>query len=989
MIKTLLQTILIFIPFLVSPTNSQDENFKNWRDCSSQIFCNRYRQLSKYIVREKHGDSPFKYDLDPNSVNIVNNQLEGKLSLRGRSQFIAKNLGIKLRLFNHGILHVQLTDDYEGELSGKLSGYEDPKIANQFTDQNRQLKEQIQPQERFKISDFDGVQWDQLEDPQDYEVARDYRKFIISSKDKSDKISYEIKTKPFRIRVIVNGQRTMEVNSNDLLYFENRSTEIKIRDNEDIKHSDPILQPFINTLDQYTQDQQFSLKKQLEGPDFDFKESIGLSFTMNSQYLFGLPERADNLLLKQTEDEQPYRLYNLDIADHEPYNKRNLYGSIPYMTSHTDQFDTSIVWMNAAETYVDIFNGNGDSNLGNSDFEERLVTFQSESGMMEFFLFSNSIQSGGPKYTSYKLSLITGFAPLPPYFSLGFHYSKWQKINTYQMIDTIQKFNEHEMPVDVLWMDIDFGNIQELIDVVEKEDKRLTVITDPHIKVDNDYFVYKEGMEKLVGIDHDDYDINGVFIRNKDMQAFEGECWPGNSVWVDFLNDKASDFWKSLYSFDKFIHTNKLFNYWIDMNEPSVFNAHEMTMPKDNIHIDQNNRFIQHKDIHNAYGLLMAKSTYQGSIERIEDQNQRPFMLSRSVFFGSQKYGAKWTGDNQASQEFMKLSVQMCLQLSISGVPFCGADIGGFFGEQSQEGYLRWFQNALFQPFFRAHSHIETVNREPWDQGEFTPMIKEALTLRQSFLPYIYYTFYESTTLGHPLMRPMWMEYPSDPYTFGLDTQYMFGNSILVGMTKTYENICEVYLPQSHDWYDGSTQLKVDKTLELTSIPRRINEYCIFMKAGSIIPRKYQIETSAIKSLKNAYTLDIYPSFDNGTASGFIYSDDGDSFNHKTSKEFNLVEFKLHSDYSLEIVHHNLGYKNSKHPLIIDYIKIRNIKEKPKQIMVKNDDGFEIIYNQDIQYNQKLQILVIKDIKINVLSNDAGIVLMVFMDHSDRPQSQN
>jgi alpha 1,3-glucosidase len=79
---------------------------------------------------------------------------------------------------------------------------------------------------------------------------------------------------------------------------------------------------------------------------------------MHSQYLYGLPERADNFLLKTTENDNPYRLYNLDIFQHEPYNKQNLYGSVPYLTAHSNEFDTAIAWMNSAETFVDILNGN-------------------------------------------------------------------------------------------------------------------------------------------------------------------------------------------------------------------------------------------------------------------------------------------------------------------------------------------------------------------------------------------------------------------------------------------------------------------------------------------------------------------------------------------------------------------------------------------------------------------------------------------------------
>jgi len=70
--------------------------------------------------------------------------------------------------------------------------------------------------------------------------------------------------------------------------------------------------------------------------------------------LYGLPERADVALLKNTDIDEPYRLYNLDIFKHRPYDKQNLYGSVPYLTAHHEDYDVSIVWMNSAETFVDI-----------------------------------------------------------------------------------------------------------------------------------------------------------------------------------------------------------------------------------------------------------------------------------------------------------------------------------------------------------------------------------------------------------------------------------------------------------------------------------------------------------------------------------------------------------------------------------------------------------------------------------------------------------
>jgi len=50
----------------------------------------------------------------------------------------------------------------------------------------------------------------------------------------------------------------------------------------------------------------------------------------------------------------------------------------------------------------------------------------------------------------------------------------------------------------------------------------------------------------------------------------------------------------------------------------------------------------------------------------------------------------------------------MILSIGVAGMPFVGADVGGFFGNPDEELFTRWFQAGAFQPFFRAHAHIDT-----------------------------------------------------------------------------------------------------------------------------------------------------------------------------------------------------------------------------------------------------------------------------------------
>lgn len=120
------------------------------------------------------------------------------------------------------------------------------------------------------------------------------------------------------------------------------------------------------------------------------------------------------------------------------------------------------------------------------------------------------------------------------------------------------------------------------------------------------------------------------------------------------------------------------------MNEPSVFNGPEVTMPKDLIHYGN----WEHRDVHNLYGHMYIMSTYEALFRR-SGGTLRPFILSRSFFAGSQRYAAVWTGDNAAEWGHLKASYPMCLALSISGISFCGADVGGFFKNPDSELFVR------------------------------------------------------------------------------------------------------------------------------------------------------------------------------------------------------------------------------------------------------------------------------------------------------------
>lgn len=159
-----------------------------------------------------------------------------------------------------------------------------------------------------------------------------------------------------------------------------------------------------------------------------------------------------------------------------------------------------------------------------------------------------------------------------------------------------------------------------------------------------------------------------------------------------------------------------------------------------------------------------------------------PFLFNKVLECIKSEYlGAVWTGDNQAEWSHLKISIPMLLSLGIGGIPFVGADVGGFFRNPEEELLIRWYQMGAFSPFFRAHAHLDTKRREPWLFGEETKtIIRDAIRLRYKMLPYWYTVFLEHTRTGKPILRPLWAEFPDDKYLLQEETEFMIGRQIFV-----------------------------------------------------------------------------------------------------------------------------------------------------------------------------------------------------------------
>lgn len=223
--------------------------------------------------------------------------------------------------------------------------------------------------------------------------------------------------------------------------------------------------------------------------------------------------------------------------------------------------------------------------------------------------------------------------------------------------------------------------------------------------------------------------------------------------------------------------------------------------------------------------------------------------------------------------------------------------MGGFFGEPSAELFTRWYQAGAFTPFFRAHAHLDTKRREPWVYGEpYTTILRQTAMIRYSLLPYWYTVFYQSYITGQPVMRAMFSEFPADEQTFSMDDQWMVGKGLLVKpVTDTSANEVGVYFPDSENgWYDFHTFSPISMSNAkdgVLTVAAPLDTIPVFVRGGSIIPRKMRLRRSASLMFYDPITLMIAPSATTGMAQGTYYMDDERTLDHQDIGMFAYREF--------------------------------------------------------------------------------------------------
>jgi alpha-glucosidase len=585
----------------------------------------------------------------------------------------------------------------------------------------------------------------------------------------------------------------------------------------------------------------------------------------DGECFYGLGDKATQMNLKGK------RLENF-ATDQYAYQKEQdpLYKVVPFYIGLQNKQSYGIFFDNTFRTFFDFCQ------------ERRNVTsFWAEGGEMNYyFIYGPQMQDVVTTYTD-----LTGKPELPPLWVLGYHQCKWSYYPESKVKEITSKFRELKIPCDAIYLDIDymegfrcftwnkeyFPDPKRMVAELAEDGFKTVVIIDPGIKIDKDYWVYQEALEK-------DY-----FCKRADGPYMKGKVWPGECNFPDYTNPVVREWWAGL--FKELISDIGVKGVWNDMNEPAVMEVPNKTFPMDVRHVYDGNP-CSHRKAHNIYGTQMARATYHG-VKRFT-YPKRPFVITRSAYSGAQRYTSSWTGDNVATWEHLWIANIQVQRMSISGMGFTGSDIGGFAEQPTGELYARWIQLGVFHPFCRTHSSGDHGNQEPWAfDEEVINITRKFVSLRYQLLPYLYTMFWQYIEEGIPMLKPLVYYDQDDTQTHYRNDEFIFGNQILVCPILEPNAVGRrMYIPRG-EWYNYWTNEFSTGGREVW-VDTKFDEIPLFVKAGSIIP-KYPVQQYVGELEFDELTLDLY--FKNGKEKSVVYEDAQDGYDYKKGR-YSFLSFR-------------------------------------------------------------------------------------------------
>ena len=476
---------------------------------------------------------------------------------------------------------------------------------------------------------------------------------------------------------------------------------------------------------------------------------------------------------------------------------------------------------------------------------------------------------GTPAEILAELRGLLGASFVPPAWAMGFHQSRWSYRTAADVLAVADDARRNDIPLDVVHLDIHmmddyrvfswhprrFADPAALHAQLRERGVRTMAIIDPGLTT------------SAPGSVVDELRAIGGLLKKADGSDAVGVVWPGETVFPDYGAPGVVDVIARAH---RVLTDVGVAGFWNDMNDPVL----KVGVVYDPLAEDVVHHLGTHIERRNLYANEMATTTTT-ALEHAQP-GQRHFVLSRSGFLGIQRQAALWTGDNFSSWEQLEENLHMVVHLGLSGVPWSGADIGGFGGRRGKYGvaklkpaaelFVRWLELGALMPFCRVHSVLYGPRQEPWSfSPAVTALSRQILQRRYALLGVLNTLAREAAATGLPIVRPLWMHHAVPSSSSSSSAASLAARELLLGEDLLFAPVLEkgarrrqVWLPAGGwvDSRDGAVIVAPAGGL-VVDVEAPPGAPPLFARAGAVIPWLTPAR-NAEDTLRSALTFELF-----------------------------------------------------------------------------------------------------------------------------------
>ena len=463
---------------------------------------------------------------------------------------------------------------------------------------------------------------------------------------------------------------------------------------------------------------------------------------------------------------------------------------------------------------------------------------------------------------------VAGRIPLPPRFAFGVWWSRYWAYTDEELKQLVGQFHEHDVPLDVLVIDMDWHPTFGVRWWENKKDPSGHTLGWTGYTWNKNYFpdppeflkwVHEQGLKVTLNM----HPASGVqpFEEQYPAMARAMGIDPATKQYVpfDIANKKfAENYFKILHHP---LEKEGVDFFWLDWQQEKTTSLAGLSP---------------------TWWLNYAHFT------DMEREGKRPLILHRWGGLGNHRYQIGFSGDTISIWNSLAFEPYFTATAANVGYGYWSHDIGGHItrGPTPPELFTRWIQFGIFSPIVRTHVTKDPgAERRIWAYpDEYAEVMRKAYVLRYALIPYIYTAAREAYDTGISICHPLYYDYPEAAEAYEYKDEYLFGDDMLVAPitapmdTENELATKKIWLPAGEwiEWFTGTRlqgPAEMERKFSLGQIP-------VYVKAGAVIPMEPQMLHTGEKPM-DPLILTIFPG-ESGT--GRVYSDQGNSVGYEKSQ---------------------------------------------------------------------------------------------------------